>query len=736
MTKNALIICNFRLRNIDEFNEILLKFKGSKYDIFDIGEIDRENFKIEILEQKIDKINKNNNGYENITVISNIRDVIFIWYRVYNKLIDNFIFFLDKVNYSILKRADNSEVLEEIAEFKGVYQEELKGKIYTNIDYNNYEQMFEFLFKNFKFRYFDSLMNIEYFNKNRNKESKKNIKKNYILKDKKISFGNGIQEEDVELSVEREEEKNVFFDLIDNSKYFYPFYSLFIIKNYSGNEAREILVKCYEKYEKADDNTKEEIAELIVNTKGFEKLNFKEKIGLLSINFGIDVKKNRYTTTAVLKEIIEDNGENAQTYYHIFNNFNLKHCEVDGKYYFENKKKAMILADDYYKKNVNLEYSYFPNSNKIMFIIDSLESKSYSGTKLLLDIIDNMVRIKENIEILIYSEENFCGIQDENPMIFDFNYRTQFFSDSEHKIETMVSDKYKNVKVIFSDIYNKKEERINDIIEKAKHFSPEVILTTTIASNSINILFEIFPIIHLSLGGVNSINKFDLYLFPHLEFIKKLIELNGVKYNQEIMIPFDYTGEFNESCKEENREKFDFDENDFILITVGVRIGSDISAGLAKVISQFIKEKKNVKWMLVGDTIIPEIDKYSEINNNILKIKYLSNLAEIYKMSNLYINPIRNGGGFSIAEAIINGLCVLSPNVSPAGVLHCGKENCVDNLDEFKRELYKLYEDKNYMKEKLSREKLVQEGLKLSNNISKLFNYIDKAKKNYYKRKG
>ncbi len=33
MTKNALIICNFRLRNIDEFNEILLKFKGSKYVI-------------------------------------------------------------------------------------------------------------------------------------------------------------------------------------------------------------------------------------------------------------------------------------------------------------------------------------------------------------------------------------------------------------------------------------------------------------------------------------------------------------------------------------------------------------------------------------------------------------------------------------------------------------------------------------------------------------------------------
>ena len=718
MTKNALIICNFRLRNIDEFNEILLKFKGSKYDIFDIGEIDRENFKIEILEQKIDKINKNNNGYENITVISNIRDVIFIWYRVYNKLIDNFIFFLDKVNYSILKRADNSEVLEEIAEFKGVYQEELKGKIYTNIDYNNYEQMFEFLFKNFKFRYFDSLMNIEYFNKNRNKESKKNIKKNYILKDKKISFGNGIQEEDVELSVEREEEKNVFFDLIDNSKYFYPFYSLFIIKNYSGNDAREILLKCFEKYEKADDKIKEEIADLILNTRGFEKLNFKEKIGLLSINFGMDTRKHELTTTPILEEIIKDNGENAQTYYHILNNMNLRECIISGTEYYNNKKNVMKLADNYYEKKNDLNYKYIGNNKNIMFVVDSLETKNYSGTKLLLDIIEKIKSSENNLEILIYSEENFYGIQEENPVILDYNNRKNLYSDKSHIIE-VATNKIGNIKVIYSDIYKTKEERIQDLVESSKFFSPEIIITTTVSSNGINILYKIFPIMHLSLGGVNSINNFDLYLIPHLEFIKKLIELNGISYNKEIMLPFDYTGEFTESHKKENREKYYFDDNDFILITVGVRIGSDISAGLAKVISQFINEKKNVKWMLVGDTIIPEIDKYSEIKNNILKIKYLSNLAEIYKMSNLYINPIRNGGGFSMAEAIVNDLCVLSPNISPAGVLHCGKENCVGNLDEFKRELYKLYEDKNYLKQKLSKEKLVQEKLKDGVNITK-----------------
>ncbi len=50
MAKNALIICNFRLRNADEFNNIVKNFKNRKYEVFDIGEIDRENFTFDILD--------------------------------------------------------------------------------------------------------------------------------------------------------------------------------------------------------------------------------------------------------------------------------------------------------------------------------------------------------------------------------------------------------------------------------------------------------------------------------------------------------------------------------------------------------------------------------------------------------------------------------------------------------------------------------------------------------------
>ena len=51
---------------------------------------------------------------------------------------------------------------------------------------------------------------------------------------------------------------------------------------------------------------------------------------------------------------------------------------------------------------------------------------------------------------------------------------------------------------------------------------PEAVITTTIYSNSINILFELFPVIYISLAEINSANNFDLYLLPHIEHLKEM----------------------------------------------------------------------------------------------------------------------------------------------------------------------------------------------------------------------
>ena len=682
MTKNALIICNFRLRNIDEFKVITENLKKEKYEIFDIGDIDKESISLEFILEYIKSIREQ--GYNNLIFISNIRDVLFCMYRIYNKAVENYIFFMDKTNYSLLKKSDNAKYYKDIAEFKNVIENEIKSKIYININYNNYEQLFDFLFLDYKFKYFDIIENI-------------------LLKSKE--------------SIEELE----FYDLIEKNNYFYPFYSLFIIRNYSREDAMNLFLKLYDKYRYLE--SKEKVAERLVLTEGFYLLDFNEKIGLLSINMYLGIKNKELFEIPLFNILRSDEGKNAEKYYHIINNLNLYNSILENNII---KKEILKTADEYYLEKIEIPKSI--RENKLMFLVDSLETKSYSGTKLLLDIILNILKQYPEYQIIVYSEENFFGVQHENPIIMDYNSRVMVFSDVEKQFAKQFEN-IKNVEFFYSDIYKNKEERVKDVFSILLKNRVKAVISTTIFSSSINSIGNYFPTIHLSLGGINYINNFDLYLYPHLESIKNNFNKELIPFDEKKMFSFDYTGEFIKSETIFERKKLGFNKEDFILITVGVRVSADIIKELAEIVIELIKDKKNVKWLIVGDDEIPVIDSYYSkyLNKDIFKIKYLGNLPEIYRMCDLYINPPRNGGGFSMAEAIINDLCVITPSVSPSGVLHCGLENSCKTLNEYKKELNKLYENDDYRKEKLKKEKIVQESLSYKKTIPKLIEYITMA---------
>ena len=60
---------------------------------------------------------------------------------------------------------------------------------------------------------------------------------------------------------------------------------------------------------------------------------------------------------------------------------------------------------------------------------------------------------------------------------------------------------------------------------------------------------------YLSLAEINSANNFDIYLLPHIEHLKRMIDTFGIKFDSEKMISFDYGGNFCPSIKKEIRKK-------------------------------------------------------------------------------------------------------------------------------------------------------------------------------------
>ena len=93
---NILLIFLNNLERTDEFNRIIDEFDKNGYKMYLLDNIKEDQFfSFDELPNLVDFYKK---GYKNVNktvVLSNSRDLIFFWYRCYNSVADDFIYFID-----------------------------------------------------------------------------------------------------------------------------------------------------------------------------------------------------------------------------------------------------------------------------------------------------------------------------------------------------------------------------------------------------------------------------------------------------------------------------------------------------------------------------------------------------------------------------------------------------------------------------------------------------------------
>jgi hypothetical protein len=141
-------------------------------------------------------------------------------------------------------------------------------------------------------------------------------------------------------------------------------------------------------------------------------------------------------------------------------------------------------------------------------------------------------------------------------------------------------------------------------------------------------------------------------------------------------------------------------------------------------------ESNKIKFLIVGSESLNIINKkYSElIGKRIFFLRYERNLAALYKECNIYINPPRNGGGYSVGEAMFNGLPIVLFNESRDAAIWAGEENCSDDYIEYNEEIERLYIDESYFKKKSEKMKIRIEDSSFQKHLEEIFAYIWKNK--------
>ena len=702
---NIILIFPYKVKNIDEFNKILGDFDKQGYYVYLFNDLDKNEFEMDSLYNVIDFYKKQHNNINKVIIMSNVKEIVFSWYRCYNSLADDFIYFIDESTSGFFQPEDELYgFLDSLSKLSDIENESIEGKVYVNLDFNNYNKIWDVLLNKNNFLYFNELKNINY-NKKINKNNY-NIKKIYLYDENKYCFEYSEKYSEFEhiklekcISTNNVNINDQFTNIISQSMYFLKY---FIVKLYSvyNKEISSFLVGLLKRLKSLNMLEKEIVYGDIKKYLKREDVYFLQKVYIVSLMICF-YPENDDLLKFIMEEILKDKVYFKYHYEILISTLfyiNYDGLKIYEDYYVDKKKELELLANNLIN-NMNFKLKGKVEENKrIAVIVDQLLALKHSPTKVVLDHIINLKKHYNEYEIEVFIEDNLY-MKEVNEILP--NLYTSAMSEDYIKIH---SDYLKNtdIKINYPDMSKNKEQIIKDTIINIDKFNPEVIFSISDISLSSRMLYDYYPIVYLSMGGNYLVNKAHVYLCGNKDEIIKCNKKHNIISNDRIM-EFYYGLDFEKPRHLKTREGLKVNPGDFVLISVGNRLYAEFDEEFIKGICEYLENKDDVKWIIVGNCEFSYINEnYKELlNSKIVKIAYEQDLMALYDICDAYLNPRRMGGGISIAMAMEQALPIVVFSNPSDGIIYVGTENtCGYSMEEYVSEIERLNEDKEYRKSK------------------------------------
>ncbi|MBU5676668.1 glycosyltransferase family 4 protein [Alkaliphilus sp. MSJ-5] len=737
MTNILLVFLN-NLSKVDEFNKIIDRFAEQNYAMYLLDNIkDDEFFYINSLPELVEFYKGQHDDVNKIVVLSNSRDLLFSWYRCYNSMVDDFIYFIDEDEKNYFNPQDRHfDFYYNLYQFNGIDKEIVEGKIYLNINFNNYNKIIDFLIKDNKFKYFNSFYK---YNFNETKIEKNNISKKYIFNGFKYSFelANAKNTETFKIYIQNSDKfkiDNHFIQTLLSNGYLIPYITVLFYK-VQEESLTNLLLSIYKSLKKVDKVYQKDIFEHLYLYMNNNDIDFKERIYISSLLVMINNEDERLTEF-IMKTLLED-VKYTEYHYYVLINILFYHTNESLKKYdtYEFDRRDIIRKLSRLNKvKLGLDNERISKNDiyKIIIVTDQLLNLYHSPTKTTLDIAKSIKTEYPNIKIKIIVEDNLYCKKAEKIIPYLFTSIESKECKSIHKSELIEHD----IDIYYANNNINVTDKLSETIKKIDDFEPNVIFYTSPISLSVMSLLEYYPIVYISYNDFNFTIPSDIYL----ERSKKEVIKQNEKYN---LININNVYEFIPSrakyigAKSKYiRENFRLNNNDFVMVTVGNRLDGEISDEFIDMVVDFVKDNDRVKWIIVGNCQLNYLkSKYIDIfYNKVIKINYEYDLPALYGICDIYLNPQRSTGGGSIFTAMYEGLPIVMLSHYSDVINHIGIENtCGYKLSDMKRELYKLYTHRNYRDAKsiAMKERVKLFEMKKNKDAQELWMYFNKAINNF-----
>lgn len=203
-------------------------------------------------------------------------------------------------------------------------------------------------------------------------------------------------------------------------------------------------------------------------------------------------------------------------------------------------------------------------------------------------------------------------------------------------------------------------QRWRDVLGAVALFDPDLVLFVGLFSPLIEPLYRARPVLGLSVHSVAPMAPLDAWLASDPTLAGRKTSPWGVSQPPAFGVHHPYRVTLKPAGAPVVRAQIQAKDDDLVMVTLGARLDEEIGGEWAEHMIARLRERENLVWVLVGGAgVCPPALRDAPPG----RLRFAPQQAEVRSLlacCDLYLNPPRMGGGLSVAEAMAEGLAVVS----------------------------------------------------------------------------
>lgn len=212
------------------------------------------------------------------------------------------------------------------------------------------------------------------------------------------------------------------------------------------------------------------------------------------------------------------------------------------------------------------------------------------------------------------------------------------------------------VGMTISDTRFSLEGRWRNLMPILAGFDPDVVLLVGLYSPLAAALHTVRPVVGISVNTVPPIAPVDVWLTGDPALGGR--DTWGAIFPPPLPVFHPWRVKRMKHPPQVTRTELGLDEKTVIWVTAGFRLEHEIKGEWASRMLQLLSRHPRVVWLLIGGEGMLPHALLSAPAGRVRALATRNDLPGIFRCADVYVNPPRMGGGFSVAEAMAEGLPV------------------------------------------------------------------------------